>query len=99
MIDQLPLLLGFTAGLLLGTAYFLGLWWTLRWVVRRPHAGAVLAVSWLGRTAIVVGGFLVVARGDWRRLVACLVGFLVGRSLIVHRIGIEPSPRGGDRCT
>jgi F1F0 ATPase subunit 2 len=70
----LPLL----AGVLLGMFFFGGLWWT----IRRGGSSPQFFFSLLLRTGIALAGFYFVARGDWRRMLACLVGFMLARILV-----------------
>lgn len=84
MNDMRVLMLAGAAGFLLGLFFFGGLWWTLRRAVDSPRPALWVAASLLLRMAIVAGGFVVVGAGDWRRLVACLAGLLVGRWLVVR---------------
>ena len=77
----LPLL----AGVLLGTFFFGGLWWTIRRGVSSKQPAALFFFSLLLRTGIALAGFYFVARGDWRRVLACLVGFILARILVTWR--------------
>jgi len=74
----LPLL----AGVLLGMFFFGGLWWTIRRGVSSKQPAALFFFSLLLRTGIALAGFYFVARGDWRRVLACLVGFMLARILV-----------------
>lgn len=67
------------AGILLGLVFFGGLWWTVRMGLASPQPALWFLGSFLVRTAIAVAGFYFVAQGNWRRLVACLSGFLLAR--------------------
>jgi len=72
------------AGLLLGTVFFGGLWWT----VTRALTAAVPAV-WFGlsallRMAVVVCGLYCFARLGLPSLLACLCGLLVARGAVRH---------------
>ncbi len=67
------------AGAALGGLFYGGLWWTVRRTARFRHPGSSLLGSMLLRMAVTVGGFYIVAGGDWARLLLCLVGFLVAR--------------------
>jgi len=64
-----------------------GLWWTLRRLptARRPWALALL--SFWARLAFAAAALVLIAAGDWRRAVAALVGFVVGRTLLVRVFG------------
>jgi F1F0 ATPase subunit 2 len=97
MTSKLDLALAALSGVLLGVGFFGGLWWT----VQRGILSAAPALWFLGslliRTAAVVGGFYLVSQGDWRRLLVCLLGFLLAR-FAVMRVSqtftalLEPSP-------
>jgi F1F0 ATPase subunit 2 len=50
--------------------------------------------SFLLRTAIVLGGIYLVSRGDWRRMVGCMVGFLVARMAIKRLTGLRSAIEG-----
>jgi len=74
----LALILSLLAGVLLGTIFFGGLWWTIRKGISSKQPAALFFFSLLLRTSIALTGFYVVARGDWRRVLAGLVGFFPG---------------------
>jgi F1F0 ATPase subunit 2 len=74
----LPLL----AGVLLGMFFFGGLWWTIRRGVSSKQPAALFFFSVLLRTGIALAGFYIVARGDWRRVLSCLLGFILARILV-----------------
>ena len=73
------------AGLLLGGFFFGGLWWTVRKGISSPRPQLWFLGSLLLRTSIVLAGFYFVGRGQWQRLLLCLIGFVMGR-LIVMRL-------------
>ena len=79
MNDSLPLILPFAAGLTLGAIFFGGLWWTIRKGVSSPRPAMLFLSSAVLRMGIVVTGFYFVSNGQWQRIVACLVGFLIAR--------------------
>lgn len=84
MNDPFILVLAWLAGLLLGAVFFGGLWWTVRRGVASARPAVWFLVSLLLRLAIVLAGFYFVGQGDWRRLVACLVGFVIVRIFIAR---------------
>jgi F1F0 ATPase subunit 2 len=90
MHDALMLALAGGVGLLLGAVFFGGLWWTVHAVVSSGRPPIWLAGGLVLRTGIVLAGFYLVGRGDWKRLVACLVGFLVARVLATTMTGLAP---------
>ena len=96
MNESLILLLAGTAGGLLGAVFFGGLWWTVRKGVSSPRPAVWFFASMLLRMGIAVGGFYFVAGGQWERLLACLVGFILAR-LIVTRLTRLPVERNRPR--
>ena len=80
----LALILSLLAGVLLGTIFFGGLWWTIRKGLSSKQPAALFFFSLLLRTGMAMGGFYFVARGDWRRLLACLLGFFLARILVTR---------------
>ncbi len=72
------------AGGLLGLLFFGGLWWTLRRAFMSPRPALWVGGSLLIRILSVAAGFVIVAAGDWRRLLACLLGFWAARVVVVR---------------
>lgn len=66
-------------GIVLGLIFYGGLWWTVTkgLTLSRSHWW-FLGSFWL-RLAIAVGGFYLVAQGDWKNLLACFFGFMLAR--------------------
>jgi len=84
MNETLPLILSALAGVLLGAIFFGGLWWTVRRGAVSPRPALWFLGSALLRMGVAVAGFYFVGGGHWQRLVACLVGFLVARLLVMR---------------
>ncbi|MGV8830772.1 MAG: ATP synthase subunit I [Devosia sp.] len=80
--DALLALLSVMAGAVLGTVFFVGLWWTVKRTLTVSQPGLLVLASMLGRTGLVVGGFYLVSDGSWQRVLFCLVGFLVARLVV-----------------
>jgi F1F0 ATPase subunit 2 len=72
-------------GVILGTVFFGGLWWTVRKALSSPRPALWLLGSGLLRMSVALAGFYFVGRGHWERLWLCLLGFIVAR-LIVTRL-------------
>jgi F1F0 ATPase subunit 2 len=91
VIDTLQLLGVLLAGVALGGVFFGGLWWT----VRRGLASTRPALWFLGslvvRVAVTLGGIYGVAGDQWQRLLAILLGFWLGRALVL-RLTRPPAP-------
>jgi F1F0 ATPase subunit 2 len=73
-------------GILLGTFFFGGLWYTIRSTSPSGWSGLVFVGSFLFRMAVAVTGFYLVSHSDWRKLVACLTGFLLARIAVTRLI-------------
>ncbi len=82
MIELLPLAPACAAGLLLGVSFFGGLWWTVRRGVSSERPALWFLGSVVLRMSIALVGFHLVSGGDWKRLLACLLGFVVARFLV-----------------
>ena len=83
MSEISALILAPLAGLLIGTVFFGGLWWTIQKGVSSKQPAFWFLGSLLLRTTIAVAGFYLVSRGDWMRLLGCLLGFVLARIFIV----------------
>ncbi len=79
MHEALILLPAWLAGLALGAFFFGGLWWTVRRGVSSRQPALWFLGSLLGRMAIALSGFYLVADRHWERLLACLLGFVMAR--------------------
>ena len=83
------------AGVLLGAFFFGGLWWTIRSRSPSQWSGLLFSASFLLRMTVAVTGFYVVSHGEWRKLLACLVGFLLARIAVTRltRLPVAKSAR------
>ncbi len=72
------------SGALLGGFFFGGLWWTLRRAVDSSRPALWIGGSLLLRMGCTAAGFVLVSAGDWQRLLACLLGFLAARWLVLR---------------
>lgn len=84
--NLLPLVVPFVVGVALGCFHFGGLWWTVRRMAGMRYPWLLLWASFLVRSVVTVGGFLLVADSGWERIVACVVGFLLARSVLIRCI-------------
>ena len=80
------LMLGFAmlAGILLGAIFFGGLWWTVLKGVSAKRPGVWFLASLLLRTGLAMTGFYFVSGDDWKRLLACLSGFVIARLAVTR---------------
>jgi F1F0 ATPase subunit 2 len=93
MSEPLLLILAALAGGLLGTIFFGGLWWTVRRGVLSKQPAVWFLASLLLRTLIALAGFYFVMHGDWRRLLACLTGFLAARICVIRLTSAKTETR------
>ena len=91
MSDTLTLVLALNGGALLGTFFFGGLWWSVQKGVVSERPALWFLGSLLLRTGVILAGFYFVSQGHWSRLVACLVGFVVARVIVVRRLTHPPA--------
>jgi len=95
-MNEAPILAGnLLAGILLGGFFFGGLWWTIRSRSPSQWSGLLFSASFLLRMTVAVTGFYVVSHGEWRKLLACLVGFLLARIAVTRltRLPVAKSAR------
>jgi F1F0 ATPase subunit 2 len=95
MLQALSWVATLFGGMVLGVVFFGGLWWTVRRGIQSAVPAGWFAVSWLIRSSVVLGGFYSVSRGEWRRLLACLLGFWLARWLLLRILrtpGVPPDP-------
>lgn len=90
--DAPGLLLAGLDGAVLGAIFFGGLWWTVRSFVSSAHGALYVLGSLLLRVGITVAGFHFVSGGQWQRLLACMAGFLLVRTLAL-RLTRRPSQK------
>lgn len=80
------------AGILLGGFFFGGLWWTVVRGVSSSRPALWFLGSMLLRTGIVLSGFYFVSAGDWKRLLASLLGFVIARLVVKRLIRVAQQP-------
>jgi F1F0 ATPase subunit 2 len=93
MNNVLLLAVALGAGLVLGAIFFGGLWWTVRKGVFSKSPALWFLGSMLLRMGLVLAGVYFVGRGDWLRLLTCLLGFFIARFFVLRltRTPIEHS--------
>ena len=94
MNDTVSLVPALVAGVLLGVMFFGGLWWTVQKGVLSKRPALWFLNSLLLRTSMTLAGFYFVSRGDWERLLVCLLGFVIARSNrdVAHPAGGNANP-------
>lgn len=81
-LAALPVVL--VAGAFLGAFFFGGLWWTVQKGITSNHAVLWFFGSTLLRTGIALAGFYFIGRGDWTKILVCLLGFFLARLAVVR---------------
>ncbi len=84
MNEPFELLLSGIAGGVIGGIFFGGLWWTVRNGVLSSRPALWFLGSTILRTAAALAGFYLVARGHWERLLVCLLGFIIARTIVIR---------------
>ena len=96
MNETLTLLLAWLAGGILGAVFFGGLCWTVHKAVSSSRPAIWFFGSLLLRMSIVLGGFYIVGHAHWERFVACLLGFIIARFIVV-RLSHTPVENNGSQ--
>jgi F1F0 ATPase subunit 2 len=95
MNEALSLLISGLTGVLLGTVFFGGLWWTVRWGVAATRPAAWFVTSMLLRISLALAVFYFVAvGGHWQRLLVSLLGFTLARLLVTRFTREKGGPVG-----
>jgi F1F0 ATPase subunit 2 len=82
MNETLTLVLALVAGVLLGALFFGGLWWTVQKGLSSKRSALWFLGSLLLRMSIALAGFYFVSGGHWKRLLMCLLGFVIARLVV-----------------
>ena len=83
MNEAMTLTLASMAGAALGAIFFGGLWWTIRKACASERPALWFFGSLVLRMGIALAGFYFVSGGEWKRLVLCLLGFIVARLAVI----------------
>ena len=78
------LVLPFIAGILLGMIFFGGLWFTVKKLTASKMPALLVLSSFIFRVGIVLIGFYFIGLGDWKKLIICLIGFVVARFVVIR---------------
>lgn len=92
------LILSLLMGFLLGLFFFGSLWITVRQLPTTQQPVRLVLGSLLGRLAIALLGFYLIMDGQWQRVLAALIGFVIARRVLVQRFQprhtVIQSPQG-----
>ncbi len=78
------ILLPFIVGLLLGIIFFGGLWFTVKKLPLSKIPALLTVSSFVFRICIVLTGFYFIGLGDWKKLIICLIGFIIARFAVIY---------------
>lgn len=81
MSETPTLVLAWGAGGGLGAVFFGGLWWTVRKGVSASRPALWFVGSLLLRMSVTLAGFYLVSARHWERLLLCLLGFVMARTV------------------
>ena len=82
MNETLTLGLVWLSGGALGAIFFCGLWWTVRKATASEQPASWFLGSLILRMSFALAGFYFVSNGDWKRLLLCLLGFVMARLVV-----------------
>lgn len=71
-------------GILLGILFFGGLWYTVKKAINFKRPALWFLASFFTRTGVTLLGFYYISLGKWQHLLLCLVGFIVGRFMVLR---------------
>lgn len=93
--DTLRLGAAFIAGVALGGFFFGGLWWTVKIGVSSRQPALWFFGSVTLRMSLTLVGFYFVSDGNVKRLVLCLLGFVIARHVVSRTTRIPGAPQVG----
>ncbi len=79
------------AGVALGLFFFGGLWWTTRLGLASPRPVLWFVGSLLVRVLVTLAVIYAVCGDQWQRQLLCLLGFWLGRVVVLRRTRV-PAP-------
>ena len=82
MNEMIPLALVLAAGCLIGFIFYGGLLWTVEKGLLSKHPALWFFCSFWLRMGFVAVAFFEVAGVEWKRVLICFAGFLVGRIVV-----------------
>jgi F1F0 ATPase subunit 2 len=82
------LILCTVAGVLLGLFYFASLWWVARRLPQISRPALWVPLSTLARMLVVLVVVYLLMDHRWERLVAVMLGFLIGRFVVFWQVGV-----------
>jgi F1F0 ATPase subunit 2 len=93
MNEPMSLASAMVTGVFLGAIFFGGLWWTVGQGISSKRVALWFLGSMLLRTCIALLGFYFFLGGNWKRLLAGLLGFIIARSMVTRLTRESKQPR------
>ena len=90
MGETLYLILAFVVGMGLGVFFSMNLWSSVKKMVDEHSSWYVVVGNFVLRMSVVILGFVLTMRGRWECAFATLLGFVLMREIMVHRLGRKP---------
>jgi len=84
--------LSLAVGMLLGTLFFGGLWWTVQKITGSESPYLISIASFFVRVAVVLAGFYFLLQADWSYLLAALAGFIIARIILTNKLKSGEKP-------
>jgi len=84
MNKTVNMIIAFIAGLALGILFFGGLWLTVKKAVTSKIPTLWIFSSFFLRISITLVGFYFISSGNWQRLLICVAGFIIARTIVIH---------------
>jgi F1F0 ATPase subunit 2 len=91
MVSVPYLLVAFFVGMGAGLLYFGGLWWTVRRLPTARQPALLTLGSFFVRTGLSLAAFYFASGGQWQRILASLLGFIIVRVFLVRRMRSSPA--------
>lgn len=86
----------FVVGVVLATANYAVLWFTVKRLVVARRPMVLTFASFMVRTAVVILGFYFTTKAEPLMLFACVFGFLLVRTVAIRRMAPAKAGGGGD---
>jgi F1F0 ATPase subunit 2 len=95
-MNTLAFLVRFAGGLAVGIFFYWGLWFTVNRLATSRYRALLLISSFGIRTLVVLSGFLLLIERRWDYALLCLIGFAMGR-IVVMKLMVGRQARA--KCT
>jgi F1F0 ATPase subunit 2 len=82
MNSILSMAFALVTGFVLGAIFYGGLWWTVKKAVSSKRPALWFGGGALLRMSIAITGFYFISQGNWKRLILCLIGFVMAHFAI-----------------